>query len=343
MNKKRILIFGAGGFMGTYLSDHLLNNGYEVVASDYHGIGKEYYDSKRVQYYDVDISKEEEFKKLPECAFDAVVHLAATQPANVSEKTYDPKNYITVNVIGTLNILNYCRKNNCGRIVYATSHRNTQGMWERKNVISEEDGRSIKYTGQYSMFSISETAAQDCVLHYQAEYGLKGIILRLPPVYGYGPHTEIFMNGKPIKTGFQIFIDNSKECKPLVIWGDANKGRDIVYVKDVIDAFHKAIENPDATGLYNISSGYKLTLQEEAEVIADLFWGDDTKPIIENAPEKPNNIDEFVYDISKAERELGWKPKYDFRTMLIDIAKEGQDKRFSFLVDKRHKMFEDDK
>lgn len=340
---KSVLIFGAGGFIGTYLSQHLLDNGYSVTACDYHQTGKNFYAEKGIPFYDVDIAVEKEFDKLPQTSFDAIVHLAATQPANVSEKTYDPKNYITVNVIGTLNILNYCLKNHCGRIIYATSHRNTQGMWERKSMIKEEDGRAIKYTGQYAMFSISETAAQDCVLHYQAEYGLRGIILRLPPVYGYGPHTEIFMNGKPIKTGFQIFIDNAMACKPIVIWGDAEKGRDIVYVKDVVEAFRKAIEHPTAKGLFNISSGHKLTLREEAEIIADLFWGEDTNPIIETAPEKPNNIDEFVYDITKAMRELDWKPKYDFRAMLIDIAKEKQDQRFSFLLEKRHKMFEDDK
>lgn len=340
---KKILIFGAGGFMGTYLSDYLSSQGYEVYASDYKGIGKPFFESKSIPYYDVNIAKNEEFSKLPSITFDAIVHLAATQPANVSEKKYSAQNYIEVNVVGTLNILDYARRNGVGRVIYATSHRNTQGMWHKKSVISEEDGRSIKYTGQYSMFSISETAAQDCVLHYDAEYGLRGIILRLPPVYGYGPHTEIFMNGKPIKTGFQIFIDNAKECKPLTIWGDGEKGRDIVYVKDVIDAFHKAIEVENAQGLYNISSGNKLTLREEAEIIGELFWGNDGKPVIEVDPTKPNNIDEFVYDISKAERELGWKPKYDFRSMLIDIAKEGQDKRYSFLLEKRHKMFEQDK
>jgi len=340
---KKVLIFGAGGFIGTYLCQHLLDNGYSVTACDYHGTGKDFFAKKGVPYFDVDIAEEKDFDKLPNISFDAVVHLAATQPANVSQKAYNPKNYITVNVIGTLNILDYCLKNHCARIIYATSHRNTQGMWEQKDMIAEDDGRAIKYSGQYAMFSISETAAQDCVLHYQAEYGLRGIILRLPPVYGYGPHMEIFMNGKPIKTGFQVFIDNAMACKPLVIWGDAGKGRDIVYVKDVVDAFQKAIEQPSAKGLYNISSGHKLTLQEEAEIIAELFWGDDGKPVIENDREKPNNIDEFVYDIKKAERELGWKPKYDFRAMLIDIAKEGQDKRFSFLLDKRHKMFEDDK
>src|SRR5665647_3412828 len=79
------------------------------------------------------------------------------------------------------------------KIIYATTHRNTQRLWDKKKIISEDDGRSIKYSGQYSMFSISESAAQDCILHYQEQYGLKAIILRLPPVYGYGPHTEIFM------------------------------------------------------------------------------------------------------------------------------------------------------
>lgn len=340
---KKILIFGAGGFIGTYLSDYLIKQGFSVTAADYKDTGKEYYQSLGIEYYNVDLTKEEEFNSLPQQSFDAVIHLAATQPANVSEKGYDPKDYITVNVLGTLNILKYCKRNNVGRIVYATSHRNTQGMWAYKPIITEEDGRSIMYTGQYSMFSISETAAQDCILHYQAEYGLRGIILRLPPVYGYGPHTEIFMNGKPIKTGFQIFIDNAKECKPLEIWGDGNKGRDIVYVKDVVEAFCKAINSETASGLFNISSGYKLSLREEAEIIADLFWGNDSSPVILERPELPNNIDEFVYDIQKAERELNWKPKYDFRSMLIDIAKEGQDKRFSYLIEKRHKMFDADK
>ncbi|WP_374032739.1 NAD-dependent epimerase/dehydratase family protein [Bdellovibrio bacteriovorus] len=73
------------------------------------------------------------------------------------------------------------------------------------------------------MFSISESAAQDCVYHYNAQYGLNGVIFRLPPVYGYGPHTEIFKDGKPTKTGFQIFIDNAKACKPIELWEIAIK------------------------------------------------------------------------------------------------------------------------
>jgi UDP-glucose 4-epimerase len=340
--KKKILVFGADGFIGTYLIHQLLIQDYDVIVSDISNLGMEYYNGLNVPYYSIDITKNEEFDKLPDYRYDAVIHLAAVQPANVSTKTYDPKNYINVNVIGTLNILEFCRKVEAVKLIYATSHRNTQGMWKTHPVISEKNGRSIKYTGQYSMFSISETAAQDCVFHYDAEYGLNTIIFSLPPVYGYGPHTEIFMDGKPIKTGFRIFIDNAKSCKPIELWGDSSKGRDIVYVKDVVAAFVKAIENEKASGLYNISSGYALTLREEAETIAKVFWGSNTQPIITEYPEKQNNIESYVYDISKAERELNWKPAYKFKDMLMDIIIEEKNSRFDFLVEKRKRMLSED-
>ena len=99
---------------------------------------------------------------------------------------------------------------------------------------------------------------------------------RLPPVYGHRPHTEIFTDGKPIKTGFQIFIENAMDCRPIEIWGDNSKGRDIIYVKDIVPAFIKAINIYQAVGLYNKASGRLLTLREEAVTIAKIFRGSDS-------------------------------------------------------------------
>jgi UDP-glucose 4-epimerase len=342
MNNKKILVFGAAGFMGTYLIDELSKQNYDITASDISEAGKKYYKVKNIPYIYTDITKKDDFEKLPKEKFDAVLHLAAFQPANVSAKNYDPKTYINVNVIGTLNILDFCKNNNAGKIIYASSHRNTQGLWVDNKAIKEEDGRSIKYTGEYAMFSISEAAAQDCVLHYAAQYGLHSIIFRLPPVYGFGPHTEIFKDGKPIKTGFQIFIENSIACKPLELWGDSNKGRDIVYIKDVIDAFIRAINSDTANGLYNITSGRYLTLRQEAEAITKVFWGNDSEPVIIECPEKNNGMDSFVYDISKAKKELGWIPQYSFEDMLHDYIKEGKDNKFGFLVEQRKKMLNEE-
>jgi len=341
MNKKNILVFGAAGFMGTYLIDELLKQKFQITASDISSIGEKYYHEKNIPYVHVDITNNDDFEKLNKESYDTVIHLAATQPANVSIQNYNPKDYINVNVIGTLNILEFCRKNKVRKIVYASSHRNTQGLWAKINrPINEEDGRSIKYSGQYSMFSISESAAQDCVLHYQEEFGLKTIIFRLPPVYGYGPHTEIFFDGKPIKTGFQIFIENALACKPLEVWGDWNVGRDIIYIKDVTSAFIKAIQENTANGLYNITSGKRITLKEEAETIAKIFWGDNSRPEVINKPEKQNHLDSFLYDITKAKKDLGWYPQYNFEDMLYDFIKEGTHNDYRYLLEKRKNMID---
>jgi len=340
VKSKQIIVFGASGFIGTYLIDELLSQGREVTASDISDAGREYYKNKNVRYVNVDITKKNDFERLENKKYDAVIHLAACQPANVGEKHYDPRDYINVNVIGTLNVLEFCRQSRTGKIIYASSHRNTQGLWAANKAIGEDSGRGIKYSGEYAMFSIAESAAQDCVCHYQAQYGLTGIIFRLPPVYGYGPHTEIFKDGKPMKTGFQVFIEKAMACQPLEVWGDGGVGRDIIYIKDVVSAFIKAIDNPKASGLFNITSGKYLTLREQAETIAEVFWGSHTRPEIIEHPEKSNGMDAFLYDISKARRELDWSPKYSFRDMLIDYKKEMESKKHEYLVDKRKMMLE---
>ncbi|MCG9101361.1 NAD(P)-dependent oxidoreductase [Laribacter hongkongensis] len=339
MHKKRVLVFGAAGFIGTYLVDKLVALGHQVTASDVSVEGLDFYSQAGIDYVRVDITDKEAFARLKGLSFDTVVHLAACQPANVAEKRYDPRDYINVNVLGTLNILDYCRTSGAEKIIYASSHRNTQGLWTPNKAIKEEDGRAIKYSGEYAMFSISESAAQDCVLHYQEQYGLMGVLFRLPPVYGYGPHTEIFKEGKPIKTGFQIFIDKARACEPLEVWGDCDIGRDIIYVKDVVFAFVKAIEKPEISGLYNITSGVRLSLREQAEIIGKTFWGsEEGEPIIVYRSDVSNGIDAFLYDNSKAKRDLDWIPQYSFQNMLVDFQKESASGKYRYLVDKRLKM-----
>jgi UDP-glucose 4-epimerase len=306
-----IIVFGAGGFIGTYLTTQLVADGYDVVASDIGEIGEAHYSRENIPFQRVDITRQGDFSRLPTTGIEAVVHLACIQPANVSEQKYDPAEYVRVNVLGTLNILEFCRTNKVPKIIYTCSHRNTQGMWEQKDgtPIQESDGRSIKFTGDYAMFSISESAAADCVEHYAQTHGIEGVVFRLPPVYGYGPHTEIFKDGKPIKTGFQVFIENAERSLPIELWGDPTKGRDIVYVKDVVAAFQAALTKRGIGGLYNISSGRRLSLAEQAQSIIRLFSPPDRPSEIRYRPEKPNLIESYFYDIEKAKRAMGWQPK----------------------------------
>jgi len=332
-----IIVFGAAGFIGTYLIDRLIKESYSVVAADISEFGESYYGRLGIPYYNVNITDKESLEKLPTEGIEAVINLACVQPANVSEKKYNPADFMQVNVIGTLNLLDFCVKNNVRKYFYTSSHRNTQGLWKEKEgtAIKESDGRSVKYTGDYAVYSISESAAADCIEHYNQAFSMQGIIFRLPPVYGYGPHTEIYKDGKPLKTGFQIFIDNAVQGKPLEVWGDCNKGRDIIYVKDVVSAFALALKKKDISGLYNISSGRMSTLKEEAEFIANEFWPQGSQPEFVYLSEKSNNIEPYFYDISKAEQDLGWKPQYTFADMISDYRKELEAQRFKYLVEKR--------
>lgn len=335
-----VIVFGAAGFIGTYLIDQLIKEKCDVIAAGRSELGASYYKKLGIPFYHIDIADKMSLEKLPLQGVDAVINLASVQPANVSESRYDPANYINVNVIGTLNLLDFCVKNNIKKYIYTCSHRNTQGLWKEKEgiAIREKDGRSITYTGDYAMFSISESAASDCVEHYNQAFGLQGIVFRLPPVYGYGPHTEIFKDGKPLKTGFQIFIDNAVQGKPLEVWGDCNKGRDIIYVKDVVLAFVLALKKENISGLYNITSGRQITLKEEAECIAREFCPQGLLSEIIYKPDKPNNIESYFYDITKAKQDFGWAPEYSFSSMLADYRKELESGRFDYLIEKRRNM-----
>lgn len=333
-----ILVTGATGLIGTYLIDQLVKDGVEVLATGRSKIAEAYYKKQGTPFLNLDITQEADFRKLPQENVSAVVHLAALIPANVREEDYDPRHYITVNVIGTLNVLEFCRRNSVHKIIYSSSHSDVENLWRFGKPIDEEAGRDFKYTGDHAMYIISKLSGADCIEHYNEQYGMQSIIFRLPPVYGYGPHTEIFKNGKPLKTGFEIFIENAIAGKPIEVWGDCQKGRDIIYVKDVVSAIILALKSEDAAGLYNIASGKAVTLKEEAEAIIRVFSSKESPPRIIYRPDKPNSIQPFLYDISKAKGDLGWSPKYSFEQMLEDYKKEAESGRFAFLLEKKKEM-----
>ena len=333
-----IVVFGAEGFIGTYLVSQLINEGHSVLAVGLDELGEAYYGGQGIAFKRLNIVEEKQFTRLPQQGISCAVNLACLQPANVKKEKYNPADYIKVNTLGTLNILEYCRKSGVGKVIYTISHRSVQGLWEQGKVIHEDDVKAIKFTGNFAMYSISESAAVDCVEHYRQQYGLQGIILRLPPVYGYGPHMEGFRDGKPEKTGFQVFIEKALRGETIELWGDCNKGRDIIYVKDVISAIILAMKSDTAGGLYNIASGKALSLKEEAEAIVRAFSPVDSPSQIVLRPDKQNCIDPFVYDVSKAGRDLGWYPRFSISDMLEDYKREMQSGRFNFLIEKRKRI-----
>ena len=334
-----IIVTGATGFIGFYLVNELHKQRFSVLAVDKNGLDKAaYLKQQGIPFVQMDITRGEEFSRLPKTEIEAFVNLACIQPANVSSEAYDPAQYIQVNVLGLINILKFCDTNRILKVLHTISHRNVQGLWERGDIIDENSSRAIKYSGKYSMFSISESAAADVVKYFEEEHHLQPIVFRLPSVYGYGHHENYYHRDRVEKTGLGVFIANAAEGKDIEIWGDPDKGRDVVYVKDVVNAIIAALKKKNVVGLFNIASGEKLTLQQQVDDIIHIFSSDSAKSKIVYRPEKPNSIDPCLYDISKAKRELGWSPIYSFEDMLRDYKREMESGAWQFLISRKQRM-----
>jgi UDP-glucose 4-epimerase len=195
------------------------------------------------------------------------------------------------------------------------------GLWNCGRAITEEDRRQINYTGDHAVYIISKITAMDLIEHYHQEYGVQGISLRLPAVYAYSPRTGLYINGKFIKAGINIFIEKAMASEPIEIWGNPKKGKDLVYVKDVVNAFIGAVDSKNAHGLYNVATGISTTLEDEVKGIIEVFSPVGYPSEIFYNPQKPDTLS-YLYDISRAQRDLGYTVKYPFKKMLEDLKLE---------------------
>lgn len=338
-----IIVIGATGFIGMYTVEKLISEGYEVLATGRNKIMLDELSNMGAKCIALDIENKEDFKKLPTENVEGVILLAGLLPANAQvdiNKDENAADYININVIGTINVLEYCRLNKIKKVISTSSYADVFNAWEKGKALKETEPRNFKYTGDHAVYVISKNAANDIMEYYNQQHGLQCAQFRLPPVYGVGPHSEIYVDGKYYKTGIQTFIENAEQGKDIEIWGDPNITRDIIYVKDVAEAFVKAIKSDDTYGLYNMTSGTELTLENQVKAVIEVF-GKDKKSSIIYRPDKRNNTPSFLFDMQKAKEDFGFVPKYtSYKDMMIDYKKELESGRWDKFIISRKKVKE---
>jgi UDP-glucose 4-epimerase len=271
-----------------------------------------------MEYFSLNISKKEEFEKLP-VDVDCVVLLAGMMPARM--EGYDPYKYININITGTLNTLEFCRVNNIPKIIFAQSHSDVAGHWNTGEYIKHDANRILNFKGDHAVYIISKTTAVDLIEHYHQEYGIQSIVFRLPTIYCYCPDDTMFVNGIKKKIAYLTIIKQAIEGEPIEIWGDPNIAKDIVYVKDFIQMIEKAINNKTAQGMYNVGTGMPTTLEEQIKGIIEVFSESDKKSSIVYRPEMPSQTS-YLYDISKTKNDLHYEVMYPYIEMLKDMKEE---------------------
>lgn len=327
MEKKKIIVLGSAGNLGMYFMDYLNDNldskKYEVIAT---GTKDEYpYEFYKGKYIKVDITKKEDFEKLPKENIHAVVDFAGILPAYL--KKDDPNKYIDVNIKGTLNVLNYCVQAKVDRIAYTQTWADLNGYLKDKKPLKPDLLRKPIFAGDHAIYTVTKCAAVDLIECYHQMYEIKNFIFRLPNIYLYSPEMYYYVNGEKKFISYRYLIQRAIEGKDIEMWGNPDLGKDVIYVKDLCQMIFKSLFVQLQTGVYNAGTGVKTTMREQIEGIVKVFSPKDKPSKIIECPEK-KDCDDFVMDIENAKKELGYEPKYDYISYLEDYKKEMKQNKF---------------
>lgn len=321
-----IIVIGGSSFIGVHTVAELLNEGCKVTVTGRNDRFREYYEGLGVDYVNLDITEKSDFERLPTKDIEGVILMAGLLPANTSADLKNEENaedYFRINVGGTLNVLEFCRRNGIKKVISTCSYADVINSWSAEVPVTEDTPRSYRYEGDHAVYVFSKNAANDIMLYYNEQHGMSNVIFRLPPVYGAGPHGSYRINGKLTKSAIQKFMDNASEGKPIIVFkGDESFVRDYAYVKDVARACRMAVQSDNAKGLYNMTSGKGVTLKEQAEIISEVFCQGQRSEIVESEQHN-GNPRSFVFSMEKAEKDFGFKPQYSsFRDLMTDYKKD---------------------
>jgi UDP-glucose 4-epimerase len=283
----RILVTGSSGTIGTRLCETLLAAGHDVIGVD--RVPNKWQPSVQAVTIVADMLDPAQMATVPGNV-DVVVHLAAN--ARVYELVQHPDRAFE-NMVTTYQALEYARKNNVKRFVFASS-RETYG-----NIGVERYTEDlVRVENCESPYTASKFAGEAMVESYRRCYGIDQVILRFSNVYGMYDDSERLI---------PEFFRRAKAGRELPIFG-AEKCLDFTYVDDTVQGIIRVLENFDAAknDTYNIAYGQGTTILHVAERMKELLKSNSAITIGQS---RTGEIFRYVADISKAKRILGYDPK----------------------------------
>lgn len=290
----KILVTGGAGFIASHVSDSLLALGHDVAIVDNLASGKRENLPARARFYEVDIRDDtlgEVFRsEIPEVVVHHAAHIDVTR--SVREPGYDA----SVNILGSLNLLECCRAYGVRKVIYA----GTGGaLFGEPSYLPVDEAHPID---PLSPYGVSKHTVEHYLFAYKANHGIDYVVLRYPNVYGprQDPHGEAGV--------VAIFALQMLAGQQPVVFGDGTKTRDYCNVADIAAANVLALNSP-VSGVYNLGRGIEVSDLEVFEAVRAAV-GSEMAPRF--ATVRPGEVEHIALDASKAERELGWSWKVDF-------------------------------
>lgn len=291
----KILVTGGAGFIGSNLVDHLINQGHELVVVDDLSSGKKSYVNQQAKFYKLDIRSTKLEKIFSREKIEVVYHLAAQ--IDVRKSVADPAFDVDINIIGSLNLLENCRRFKVKKIIFSSTGGAIYG--------EAEEIPTTEYAPTYpvSPYGINKLAFEKYLNYYFQVYGLNYTILRFANVYG----PRQFKGGEA--GVIAIFIDNAVKGLESKQFGDGKQTRDFVYVDDVVRALVLA-KDIDCRGEINIGLGKEVNLLEIRQEI-EAALGEPMK--IKEEPGKVGEQRRSVLSRERAKAVLNWEPEIDLK------------------------------
>ena len=287
LTKKKVIVTGGAGFIGSHLVELLVKKNYSVIVIDNLATGRLANLKKvnnRVKFINANVSEYNKIEKnFKNCKY--VFHLAGL--ADVVPSIEQPEKYFATNVKGTLNVLMASKKYNISKIVYAAS-ASCYGMVKRFPT-TEKTNISTEYP-----YALTKYLGEELICHWSKIYNLSSISLRLFNVYGVRSRTSGAYGAM-----FGVFLAQLINNKPLTIVGNGKQTRDFTYVTDVAKAFYIAAKSKIFHDIFNVGTGKPTTVNYIAKELGGK---------VIHIPKRPGEPDKSQADIKKIKKKLKWHP-----------------------------------
>ncbi len=283
-----VLVTGGAGFIGSHVVDRLVQEGYQVSVIDNLCTGKRKNVNKKAKLYKMDIQSRSIDRVLRAQRPTTIIHLAAQM--NVRLSTEDPTFDASVNILGTINLLEHAIQHGVRKITFASSGGAVYG--EQEVFPASESHR----TDPLSPYGISKLAGEKYLAYYAHEQGIRYVALRFGNVYG--PRQEPEGEAGVIA----IFAKKMLKGEQPMINGTGKQTRDFVYVDDVVESVMATLK-PETQGIYNVGTGQETTVNE-CYALLKKFTKSECKDLY--GPAKKGEQLRSVLDVTKLREEFGW-------------------------------------
>ena len=296
----KALVTGGAGFIGSHIAERLVNTGWSVVILDDLSSGNlanldHIADGLEIIIGDV---RDTGTVKKSVTGVDVIFHEAAIP--SVPKSIDDPIENVSVNIVGTVNVLNEAVKANVKRLVYAASA-------SAYGEISSKKANEELLPKPQSPYAVAKLASEYCLSAFTKCYGIETVGIRYFNVFGerQDPHSEYA--GVIAK-----FITQMLAGKAPTIFGDGKTSRDFTYIANVVDGNMLAASLPaeEVSGeVMNVACGRSVDLNDLVSTINQILASQLTP---QYAPERVGDIKHSCADISKAVTKIGYEPRVGF-------------------------------